>query len=526
MAAGAGSAPPGLRLIRDETDRIVLAHEPAFAIAQAQFRPATREVVVDGQSMIIEPRVLQFIVALHRAGGDVVTKDDLANLCWDGRIVGEDAINRVVSRARALGDKLPAGTFRVETITRVGYRLVTADTLRHPSRSGSEPRLKGLGRRELLVGGTALAAAAAGGIAWLWSTRDPLPHDARVLVDDARNSLYQATVEQNANAVGKLRLATRIAPTSAEAWGLLALAYGGAATSLPANQRSNILARKAEARSRAFALEPDQPDALAAGLQGMPVFRNWYDRERTARSALGRHPDHPVLQVMLGHVLMQVGRFREALSLYTTALQKTPICAPSLISRIEILWDLGRFDEADQAVEHAFALLPGQYGIWFTRLYYLMYNGRAKDAAAMVDDVATRPLGIPDWDFDLVGLAARALASGDGAAIRNAVSAWSGAATNGTGFTENAAILAAFTGNLDEAFRLLDALYFDRGFRMADTYFSRDQRMYAGRERHTYVLFHRTNAALRRDPRFADLTSRLGLDDYWRRSNSRHLVVA
>lgn len=520
MATGAGSAPPGLRLVKDESERIVLAHEPPFRIGQALFRPATREVAFNGRTSIVEPRVMQFIVALHRADGAVVSKDDLARTCWDGRIVGEDAINRVVSRARSIAEKQAPGQFRIETITRVGYRLIEGNRAAESSVLPAEARPSpALDRRQLLVGGSAVAAAASlGGAGWFWAHRDPLPPDARVLVDDARNSLYQATFEQASDAVGKLRRATQIAPNSAEAWGLLALAYGGTSFGVPADQRSNILARKAEAARHAFAIEPDQPDALAAGLQGQVVFRNWYDRERSARSALSRHPDHPVLQVMLGHVLMQVGRVGEALALYTSALKETPICAPSLISRINILWDLGRFEEADQAVEHAFGLLPAQYGIWFTRLYYLMYNGRARDAAAMADDVATRPAGIPDWDFDLVSLAAHALASGDPAGIRNAVAAWSGAADKGSVFAENAAILAAYTGDVDEAFRMLDALYFDRGIRLADSY--------PGRDRHTYFLFHRTDAAMRRDPRFAVLTRQLGLDDYWRKTNSRSLVVA
>jgi hypothetical protein len=60
---------------------------------------------------------------------------------------------------------------------------------------------------------------------------------------------------------------------------------------------------------------------------------------------------------------------------------------------------------------------------------------------------------------------------------------------------------------------------------MPDMYFAKEQGMYAGRERHTYNLFRRPVSALRRDPRFAVLTREIGLDDYWRRTNSRAMVT-
>ena len=80
--------------------------------------------------------------------------------------------------------------------------------------------------------------------------------------------------------------------------------------------------------------------------------------------------------------------------------------------------------------------------------------------------------------------------------------------------------------DLDASFQILNALYFNRGFTMPDAYFAKEQGMYSGEERHTYGLFGRPIAPIRRDPRFAVLTRELGLDDYWRRTNSRLSVIA
>ncbi|MEZ0244768.1 MAG: transcriptional regulator, partial [Sphingomonas sp.] len=77
----------------------------------------------DGSEQVIEPRVMQVLVALAEADGAIVTRDALTRRCWEGRIVGEDAINRVISRLRRSAGEC-GGAFRIETVNKVGYRLV------------------------------------------------------------------------------------------------------------------------------------------------------------------------------------------------------------------------------------------------------------------------------------------------------------------------------------------------------------------------------------------------------------------
>jgi len=68
---------------------------------------------------------MQVLVALIQAGGQIVSRDELLASCWSGVVVGEDAIDRVMGRVRRLADGIGDGAFKLETITRVGYRLVT-----------------------------------------------------------------------------------------------------------------------------------------------------------------------------------------------------------------------------------------------------------------------------------------------------------------------------------------------------------------------------------------------------------------
>jgi tetratricopeptide (TPR) repeat protein len=59
-----------------------------------------------------------------RAKDVFLTRDDLAFSCWEGRIVGDDAINRTLSRLRRVAEGIGADAFRIETLSKVGYRLV------------------------------------------------------------------------------------------------------------------------------------------------------------------------------------------------------------------------------------------------------------------------------------------------------------------------------------------------------------------------------------------------------------------
>ena len=99
-----------------------LAREADFQLGSLAVRPSRRELVAGAERSILEPRVMQVLVALARRAGDVVSRDELIASCWDGRIVGDDAINACVAKVRRVGERSAA--YRIETIPRVGYRLI------------------------------------------------------------------------------------------------------------------------------------------------------------------------------------------------------------------------------------------------------------------------------------------------------------------------------------------------------------------------------------------------------------------
>ena len=103
---------------------INLLEEADFSLGASRVSPSSLEVSRAGLHETLEPRIMQVLVALHQANGRVVSRDELIARCWEGRVVGEDAITRAVGRLRRLSEADGGASFVVETIPKIGFRLV------------------------------------------------------------------------------------------------------------------------------------------------------------------------------------------------------------------------------------------------------------------------------------------------------------------------------------------------------------------------------------------------------------------
>ncbi len=106
---------------------IDLAAETDFTLGVLLIQPSLRRVSFGGREELVEPRVMQALIALAQAGGTVVSRDALIERCWAGRIVGEDAINRCIAKVRKLAEVAEPAPFTIETVSKVGYRLLVSD---------------------------------------------------------------------------------------------------------------------------------------------------------------------------------------------------------------------------------------------------------------------------------------------------------------------------------------------------------------------------------------------------------------
>ena len=142
-----------------------LANRDDFNIGNILVRPSLRLFQGSRTMALAEPRVMRVMVALADADGSVLSRDDLNRICWDGLIVGDDAINRAIFEIRRIARKV-GGDFEIKTIPRVGYRLIgdvvpAAGIVDDKQSSGGLPRLF-LGRRGAIGG--ALAALTVAGL--------------------------------------------------------------------------------------------------------------------------------------------------------------------------------------------------------------------------------------------------------------------------------------------------------------------------------------------------------------------------
>lgn len=145
--------------------RIVLSDLGDFKLGRVDVSPSLRRLSHDdGRVEVIEPRVMQVLAALSRAEGVVISREDLQDSCWDGRVVSKGSLNRVISILRALAAGIGAGSFEIVTVNRVGYRLDVS------ARAEAAPA-KTVDRRGLLIGAGGLAAMLAGGGLWLAAKR-------------------------------------------------------------------------------------------------------------------------------------------------------------------------------------------------------------------------------------------------------------------------------------------------------------------------------------------------------------------
>jgi DNA-binding winged helix-turn-helix (wHTH) protein/tetratricopeptide (TPR) repeat protein len=513
----------------EDKKRIDLAHSAPFRLGGLVVRPQLRQLAHgDGTEEVVEPRVMQVLVALARAEGGIVTRDELTVSCWEGRVVGEDAINRVISRLRRSAEGIGRGSFRIETITKVGYRLVRDDA---PS-DGAPPRMAPdeaqatihrlrLDRRAMLIG-SGLAVAAAGSA--LWFTRrssgaSKPPADVAALMMQAQISMTQGTIEGGNQAIGLLRRVVMLHPDYADGWGLLSLCYSAAAFGRPRQFEADMRARALEARRRAIALDPDNAYAVAAAGLFKPMLGNWRVAEQGLRASLRQHPGNDMLASSLAGVMLAVGRCGESAQLLDGIWKRVPPNPGLAYTHVQTLWAAGRPGEADKAMDDAVALYPTHFAVWFTRFYLLMYTGRVREAIALGENLEARPTGIPVWNFEQVLIVARAMLSRAPGDIDAAVAVTMEGARKGAGFAENGIQFMSALGRLDEAFAIADAYYFARGFDPGELRFSTEQGTYTRRDaRRTLMLFLPSTVALRGDPRFPELADALGLTRYWQQT--------
>lgn len=489
-----------------------LAHEPRFRLGSLCVDPATRQIDIGGHSLTLEPRVMRVLVALAQAGGAIVTRDELTRRCWDGRIVGEDAINRTLSRIRAVFAEANDSALRIETITKVGYRLLVGSSRVVGSAHPERTRLFDPSRRKLIAGG-ALAAAGFGILGWRQAARGYRPTTEALTLYrmgvSARSLGLVATSEQ---ATSYFRQAVRADPEYADAWGALSrqLTNGLGGASERAIASATEQARSAA--RRALALDPGQVDALGTMVLTQPRYRHWGQFEGSLRRFLRKYPDHRPAKIELASLYCDVARWDEAVTILQQVRAAWPLVPGPSGLLCQALWSAERAEEAEIESVAATERWPRFHGTWFARMILLTYGGNPDRAVAFAANLELRPTGTgAEGVIGTRVAAAKALVSRIPAEIAEVRSTLIASAEATVLNAPPAVRFLGAIGDKESMFELIDAYFRRRGRYASDA--MKPIGLLAPLL--TEWLFHPTSRLLWRDPRFAALTRDIGLDAYW-----------
>lgn len=492
-----------------------------FRLGDMQVRPASREIEGPGGVAMLEPRVLQVLLALAEARGEVLGREALMARCWSGLVVGEDSLTRAIGELRKALRTVDGGV-SIETIPKTGYRLRNepppADAGAATDRAIAAVPLSSVSRRRVLLAAGVGVAVVGGGAAW-WLSPGSDEARAGALVDQA-TTVMRDDRWGPVDPIVLLREAIRLHPGGAKAWGKLALARRdlvGAATDPP---EARAIADCRDAAKEALARDPAQADALVALATLDPIYTDWLAVEERLMALSKRFPDHEDVMVALGSLYAATGRTNDCQRVRARLVAIEPLSPTYAAQAAYAHWLAGNHGEMNRLADHALRTWPGNGLVWDMRMFTLGFTGRAAEALEMIE----RKGSLEDFYPPLLGEAhVAAFKAQTGAGSVEAAVAAAVAAGPWRQSTAAAAIpLLASLGAADQAFALANAYFLGRGpIKMPNRFGAPQPSAREARRRETEYLFRPTARSLWPDARFAPLCGEIGLMDYWRAAGVR-----
>lgn len=386
---------------------IDLARAEPFSLGALVVRPATREVRAGDEAETLQPRIMQVLVALASRVGEVISRDELIRTCWDGQVVGDDAINRCIAKLRQLGET--HGAFEIATIARVGYRLDAAEAAatQHAATPvlavlpfenlSSDPEMQFFSdgvSEEILVAAARIEGLRTIGRATSFFFRGAAK--VRAAAELKATHVLDGSVRRSGD---RVRIAAQLTETQAHTI-LWSQNYERSLVDVFVIQ-DEIASEVAVALHRAFAASPQvavDPLALDCFLQARDRYRNSHARASDAvlallEEAVVRAPDYAPAWALLARVRemnamerrakdlpLHAGTPREALK---RALALDPACVPALVSLAQLEPSCGRFMERERLFLQARAAAPGDAEAMNAMSFFLQSVGRCREATAL-----------------------------------------------------------------------------------------------------------------------------------------------
>ena len=375
-----------------------------------------------GSVVPLAPKAHDVLVALVRRAGTLVTKSELLDLVWRDVSVEEGVLSVYVSALRkSLGDSGETATY-IETVPRAGYRFSAVVERRTVP---AEP------------------------LSMKWPIGVlPARPEVSELIGRGRACLMTASRSEIPRALEAFRSAIEIDSGYAAAHAGLAVAHcAEAELRLAAPDVAYTSARAAALR--ALAMEASNADAQVA--LGTVLFLsdwNWNGARRSLERALELNADHTEGWLLYGRLLEALGYLAEGLAAKQRVLERDPSSATVHLQIALSYWNQRRYDDMIAWATRSLELDPQHL---LAREYlagaYLMKGDLDRHIAESL--AHARAAGCPREQLD--DLRRIYDTRGRAGIVAFALRA------NANGPPFHLALLHGEAGNLDEAFRHLDA---------------------------------------------------------------------
>lgn len=476
-------------------------------VARLTIDPVRRRVAGPNGQASLEPLVMQLLLHLVDRQGQVLPRRELFDHLWGNAQVGDDSLNRLVGSLRKALERT-GGAVEIETVPRVGYRLIGELAAR---RSGAS-----ISRRSLVAAGASSFILLGG--AGLWRARgNARAAETGQWVDRGDILLRDAVPLQAGEAVPPLRSALEVDPKNARALGLLALAEETRANNGGSADAGETLRAAAVAARAALQIDKNEPHAQLAMIDITAASLDWSQMEDRLEALRASAPTNLHVLGSLTSFLQAAGRTSRSWSYNEQSAALAPASPTPQWRRALRLWTAGRNEEALRLSERLLPLWPRHALVWNARFMILAFTGRTGAAAAMLRDGGAptgnaHPARLEQWLPTL-----DALAEPSRARIARAKEANLAAAQLNPGQATYAAMALSQLGEVDAAFLVIEALLLAKGPLVAKRPIV--PRSFVANSPswcRTQWLFMPPLAAVRSDARFAGLCEDIGLTRYWR----------
>ena len=343
-----------------------------------------RELRCGADPIAVEPQVFDLLIYLLQNRDRVVTKDDLIEAVWGGRVVSDSTLTSRINAARkAIGDsgqqqKLIRTIARNSSFTYKGKAV-------HLKQIGEELGVgyvvEGSVRKEgerVRITAQLIDVATDSHI---WAERyDRNIADVFAVQDEITEAIVGA-IEPQLYAAENFR-AQRKAPDSMDAWDLV---MRGLSHYWRLTRQDNMVAQAL--LEKATTIDPNYGQALGvlAASHTFGAHMGWADMaasvllaERAALAAIRADSEDPWAHHALGNVHLFTRRFDDSLAEFELALQLNPNFSLAQAYYGLTLSYCGRWQDADLAARRALRLSPRDP---FSALYYgvaayAQFNGR------------------------------------------------------------------------------------------------------------------------------------------------------